>query len=97
VTVDTPDVVEGPKAAGARVGTATVRVGGRLVARVPVVAGAPVPEVGLVERVFGGTLGLLLALIVVLTIAIGSVLVAMARRQRRQSDRAQPAERVGAA
>jgi serine-type D-Ala-D-Ala carboxypeptidase (penicillin-binding protein 5/6) len=96
-SVDTPDVVEGPKAAGARMGTATVRVGGRLVARVPVVAGAPVPEVGLVERVVGGTLGLLLAVVIVLTIAIGSVLVAMARRRRRQSKRAQPAERVGAA
>jgi hypothetical protein len=97
VTVDAPDVVEGPKAAGARVGTATVRVGGRVVARVPVVTGAPVPAVGLVERVFGGTLGLLLAVVGVLTIAIGSVLLAMARRRRRQSERAQPAERVGAA
>jgi D-alanyl-D-alanine carboxypeptidase (penicillin-binding protein 5/6) len=97
VSADTPDVVEGPKAVGARVGTATVRVGGRVVARVPVVAGAPVPEVGLVERVVGGTLGLLLAVVIVLTIAIGSVLLAMARRRRRQSERAQPAERVGAA
>jgi serine-type D-Ala-D-Ala carboxypeptidase (penicillin-binding protein 5/6) len=97
VTVDTPDVVEGPKASGARVGTATVRVGGRVVARVPVVAGASVPEVGLVERVFGGTLGPLLAVVIVLTIAIGSVLLAMARRRRRQSKRAQPAEKVGAA
>jgi D-alanyl-D-alanine carboxypeptidase (penicillin-binding protein 5/6) len=97
VTVDAPDVVEGPKAAGARVGTATVRVGGRVIARVPVVAGAPVPEIGLVERVFGGPLGLLLAVVGVLTIAIGSVLVAMARRRRRESEGAQPAERVGAA
>jgi serine-type D-Ala-D-Ala carboxypeptidase (penicillin-binding protein 5/6) len=97
VSLDTPDVVEGPQAVGARVGTATVRVGGRVVARVPVVAGAPVPEVGLIERVVGGTLGLLLAVVIVLTIAIGSVLLAMARRRRRQSKRAQPAERVGAA
>ncbi|MFL5890322.1 MAG: D-alanyl-D-alanine carboxypeptidase family protein [Solirubrobacteraceae bacterium] len=97
VSADTPDVVEGPKAVGARVGTATVRVGGRVVARLPLVAGAPVPEVGLVERVVGGTLGLLLAVVVVLTVAIGSVLLAMARRRRRQSERAQPAERVGAA
>ena len=97
VTVDAPDVVDGPKAAGARVGTATVRVGGRVVARVAVVTGAPVPEVGLVERVFGGTVGLLLAVVGILTIALASVLVAMARRRRRQSRRAQPAERVGAA
>ena len=97
VSTDTPDVVEGPKAVGARVGTATVRVGGRVVARVPVIAGAPVPEVGLVERVVGGTLGLLLAVVIVLTIAIGSVLLAMARRRRRQSETAQPAEKVGAA
>jgi hypothetical protein len=74
-----------------------VRVGGRVVARVPVVTGASVPEVGLVERVFGGTLGPLLAVVIVLTIAIGSVLLAMARRRRRQSKRAQPAEKVGAA
>jgi D-alanyl-D-alanine carboxypeptidase (penicillin-binding protein 5/6) len=85
VSVDAPDVVGGPKPAGARVGTAIVRVDGRTVARVPVRTGAKVPAVGFVERVFGGV-GTLTAIVIVtaLTVATGSLLLAMARRRRRQ-------------
>jgi serine-type D-Ala-D-Ala carboxypeptidase (penicillin-binding protein 5/6) len=98
VAVDAPAVVQGPKPAGARVGTATVRVGGRVVARVPVVTAAAVPEVGLVERVFGGTAGLVVAALAVLAVATGSVLLAMSRRRRRHSEQVGPTRQgVGAA
>ena len=85
VSVDAPAVLRGPKPAGARVGTAIVRVDGRTVARVPVRTGAKVPEVGFVERVFGGV-GTLTAIVIltVLVVATGSLLLAMARRRRRQ-------------
>jgi serine-type D-Ala-D-Ala carboxypeptidase (penicillin-binding protein 5/6) len=85
VSIDAPGVVGGPKPAGARVGTAVVRVDGRAVGRVPVRTGAKVPEVGFVERVFGGV-GTLTAIIVltVLAVATGSLVIAMARRRRRQ-------------
>ncbi len=96
VTVDAPDVIEGPKPAGARVGTATVRVGDRIVARVPVLTGAPVPEVGLADRLFGGLGGLVVVAVGLLAVATGSVLLAMARRRRRQSKSGKRTE-VGAA
>ena len=85
VSVDAPAVLRGPKPAGARVGTAIVRVDGRTVARVPVRTGAKVPAVGFVERVFGGV-GTLTAIVIltVLVVATGSLLLAMARRRRRQ-------------
>ena len=85
VSVDAPAVLRGPKPAGARVGTAIVRVDGRTVARVPVRTGAKVPAVGFVERVFGGV-GTLIAIVIltVLVVATGSLLLAMARRRRRQ-------------
>ena len=84
VTMDVPEVVGGPMPAGARVGTAVVRVGGRTVARVPVVTGAKVPEVGILERVFGGAGGVLVVALVVVGAATGSLLLAMVRRRRRQ-------------
>ena len=85
VSVDAPAVLRGPKPAGARVGTAIVRVDGRTVVRVPVRTGAKVPAVGFVERVFGGV-GTLTAIVIltVLVVATGSLLLAMARRRRRQ-------------
>jgi serine-type D-Ala-D-Ala carboxypeptidase (penicillin-binding protein 5/6) len=98
VAVDAPAVVRGPKPAGARVGTATVRVDGRVVGRVPVVTAAAVPEVGVVERAFGGTDGLVVVVLAVLAVAIGSVLLAMSRRRRRHSEQVEHArEEVGAA
>jgi serine-type D-Ala-D-Ala carboxypeptidase (penicillin-binding protein 5/6) len=85
VRVQAPAVVEGPKEAGERVGTAVVSVGGRIVARVPVLTGAKVPEVDIVERAFGGVGGLLAALAAVLLVATGSLLIVVARRRRRQA------------
>jgi D-alanyl-D-alanine carboxypeptidase (penicillin-binding protein 5/6) len=96
VSVDAPDVIEGPKPAGVRVGTATVRVGDRVVARVRVLTGAPVPEVGLADRLFGGVGGLIVVGLGLLAVATGSVLLAMARRRRRQGRSGKRPE-VGAA
>ena len=97
VTVAAPDVIEGPKASGERVGTAVVRVRGKVVARVPVLTGAPVPEVGIFERLFSGPVGPIIVVLAVLAIVVGSVLVAMARRRKRQNQRAERSEQVGAA
>lgn len=49
-TVTAKDVLEGPLPQGARAGTVTVRVRGRVVARVPLVTAQPVPKVSLAER-----------------------------------------------
>jgi D-alanyl-D-alanine carboxypeptidase (penicillin-binding protein 5/6) len=84
VTVNAPAVVGGPKPAGAPVGTALVRVEGKTVARVPVLTGAKVPAVGFVERVFGGVGTFVVVLVGFLTLVTGSLLIAMARRRRRQ-------------
>lgn len=50
VTIAAPTTLTGPLDLGARVGTATVRANGRVVARSPVVTGAPVPKIGYAER-----------------------------------------------
>jgi len=97
VAVDAPAVVGGPKPAGAVVGAAVVRVDGRTVGRVPVRTGARVPAVGFVERVFGGTATLVAIVVGVLTVVIGSLLVAMARRRRRRSDGRETTRRASAA
>jgi hypothetical protein len=51
---------------------------------VPVLTGAKVPGVGMVERVFGGAGGVLVVALVVLGAATGSLLLAMVRRRGRQ-------------
>lgn len=50
VTVRAPEELEGPLPRHAVVGTATVRAGRRVIARVPLVTRTAVPEVGLLER-----------------------------------------------
>jgi len=50
VSVRAPRVLEGPLPAGTRSGTAIVRVGRRVVARMPLMTAAPVPGVGPLER-----------------------------------------------
>lgn len=50
VAVRVPDELAGPLPKGARVGTLTVRVSGRVLARVPLLTRQAVPEVGLLER-----------------------------------------------
>lgn len=49
--IDAPGELDGPLAGGARVGTASVYVEGRLVQTVPLVTGEAVPKAGLVRKV----------------------------------------------
>jgi D-alanyl-D-alanine carboxypeptidase (penicillin-binding protein 5/6) len=74
--------LEGPLPAGARAGTITVRLRGRVVDRVPLVTAAPVPKVGWAERALDfafkpGTLAVLLLLVA------GGVGVGLLVRRRR--------------
>lgn len=78
-----PSRLEGPLPAGAPAGTAVVGVGGRVVERIPLLTMAPVPTVGLVERVLDpllrpGTLA-------VLALLAGLVLLVAGRRRRGRS------------
>ena len=80
VSVRAPRELDGPLPAGARVGTALVRVRGRVVERVPLLTAAPVPAVGPLDRVADllrkpGTLALIAA-------AAAAALLAAAGRRR---------------
>jgi hypothetical protein len=90
-----PRKLEGTLPRRAVVGTATVRAGRRVLARVNVLTGAAVPEIGLVERVRRalGPLGTL----VVIALAVGLVALLArnrwaARRRRRTGRPRRPAE-----
>ena len=71
--VNAPDEVEGPLAAGARVGTVTVLLDGRPARRVALVTAEEVPEAGTL-RVLLSWLGVPLTLILVLAILVAAVL-----------------------
>ncbi len=90
LAVDVPRQLAGPIPARAIVGSVTVRVGGRAVARVPLVVRTAVPKVGLLEQV-GRRLGGPGSLIAITALLGGAaVLLARARgarrRQRRRAD-----------
>lgn len=80
VRILAPRLLEGPLPAGARAGSAEVLVGGRVVARVPLVTMAPVPAVGLVE----GALDALLrpGTLALVAVVAGLLLLAAGRRRR---------------
>jgi D-alanyl-D-alanine carboxypeptidase (penicillin-binding protein 5/6) len=78
--VRAPAELDGPLAAGARVGEAEVRLRGRVVQRVPVVTGAAVAEATTGQRV-GGALGGAAVLVVVVAVAVCSLLLALVRRR----------------
>jgi D-alanyl-D-alanine carboxypeptidase (penicillin-binding protein 5/6) len=86
IQVTVPRSLEGPLPAGARVGEATVRAGGTVVARVPITTARRVPHVGVPERVGRALLGPT-GLVVLGLLAGGSLLGAMLRRRRRQGER----------
>jgi serine-type D-Ala-D-Ala carboxypeptidase (penicillin-binding protein 5/6) len=86
VRVLAPITLEGPLPAGARVGSAVVSVGGRAVARVPVVTTAAVPSASVLERVIGVPLVVGTLVLATLTLAGAAVLT----RGRRRRDRASP-------
>ncbi|HVS29584.1 MAG TPA: D-alanyl-D-alanine carboxypeptidase family protein [Solirubrobacteraceae bacterium] len=96
ISVAAPRALNAPLAAGTRVGTVTVRVAGRVIARVPLVTARRLTRIGTVERVrraLAGPIGIgALAFV-----AGGSLLVAMHRRRRLRTERRRRQGRVGAA
>lgn len=83
--LDVPEEVEGPLAAGARVGTVTVVSDGRTVHTAPVVTAEVVEGAGLPRRVaaaLGGGLGLLLALCLFAAAGLGGLRLRAVRRSR---------------
>jgi D-alanyl-D-alanine carboxypeptidase (penicillin-binding protein 5/6) len=85
--VDVPDELAGPLPRHARVGTLTVRAGGRAIARVALLTAKPVPAVGLLERLGRAVArpGSLVALVAMLGVA--AVLLARRREGRRRRRR----------
>jgi D-alanyl-D-alanine carboxypeptidase (penicillin-binding protein 5/6) len=79
--VNAPEELEGPIAAGARVGTVTVLLDGRPVRRVALVTAGEVPGAGTV-RVLLSVLGVPLTLLIVLAILVGAVLAVLRLRVR---------------
>jgi D-alanyl-D-alanine carboxypeptidase (penicillin-binding protein 5/6) len=79
--VRAPDELEGPLAAGARVGSVTVMVDGRPRRRVALVTAAAVPEAG-TFKVLLSEFGVPLTVLLVLAILLGAVLVALRLRVR---------------
>jgi D-alanyl-D-alanine carboxypeptidase (penicillin-binding protein 5/6) len=81
--VSAPEEVEGPLAAGARVGSVTVLVDGRPVRRAALVTAAEVPGAGTL-RVLTSTLGVPLTLLAVVAILIAAVVAALRIRASRR-------------
>lgn len=87
-SVDAPAGVEGPIAAGDRLGTAVVTLDGERVGAVPLLAAAPVAEPGFTDRI-GGTWVLVAAVLVAIVILLA---VALALRRRSHLRRAEPGQ-----
>lgn len=86
--VDAPEELEGPLAAGERVGTVAVVYRGEVVRRAPLVTAAEVPGAGTVRRLTA-VLDVTLTLLVVLATVVASMLVALRiRAVRRRRARA---------
>jgi serine-type D-Ala-D-Ala carboxypeptidase (penicillin-binding protein 5/6) len=79
--VDAPDSLDGPLAAGSRVGTVTVLVNGRRAGRVAVVTAGEVPGAG-VLRVVVSAIGLPLTLLILLLALLLAVLALLRVRVR---------------
>jgi D-alanyl-D-alanine carboxypeptidase (penicillin-binding protein 5/6) len=93
--LDAPPKLEGPLPRRAVVGTATVRAGRRVLARVNVLTGAAVPEIGIVERgrrALGPLGTLVVAALVVGLLALVARNRWAARRRRRARGPRRPAE-----
>lgn len=88
VAVRAPDELAGPLPKGARVGTLTVRAGGRVLARVPLLTREAVPEVGLLERA-GRAIARPGSLVAIVAMLGGAVALLARRRgasRRRRAD-----------
>jgi D-alanyl-D-alanine carboxypeptidase (penicillin-binding protein 5/6) len=79
--VEAPDELEGPLAAGERVGSVTVLVDGKRVRRVALVTAADVPGAGTL-RVLLSVLGVPLTLLIVLAILVAALLAMLRLRIR---------------
>jgi serine-type D-Ala-D-Ala carboxypeptidase (penicillin-binding protein 5/6) len=79
--VNAPDELEGPLAAGQRVGSVTVVVDGRPMRRVALVTAADVPEAGTL-RVVVSELGVPLTVLIVLGILVAAILAILRLRIR---------------
>ena len=77
---DSPAEVDGPLAAGARVGTAEIRSGDRVLAEVPLVTARPVEEASLATRL-GAVLGSPWAMLLVGLLGACTVLLVALRRR----------------
>jgi len=83
VTLDAPRRLEGPLPRGARAGTLTVRLRGRVIARVALVTAQPVPEVSIFERAANRLLEPVTLIFLVLGTMAGGVLAMVVVRRRR--------------
>ena len=79
--VNAPDELEGPLAAGERVGSVTVLVDGRPVRRVALVTAAEVPGAGPL-RVLVSDLGVPLTVLIALLIVVAAILAILRLRIR---------------
>jgi serine-type D-Ala-D-Ala carboxypeptidase (penicillin-binding protein 5/6) len=84
---DVPSELRGPIPAGARIGTAVVRLGGRVVGRVPLLTASPVSEASLTDR-FKDANGFVILPVVVALVVVGSLLVMGLRRRAARRRRA---------
>ncbi len=79
--VDAPDSLDGPLAAGSRVGSVTVLVDGRRVGRVPVLTSGDVPGAGL-PRVVVSAIGLPMTMLILLLTLLCAALAVLRVRVR---------------
>lgn len=86
VRVDAPEELTGPLPRGAIVGHVEVRAAGKLLARVPLRTAAPVPAVGLLERL-GRTVARPGSLIAIVAALAGVTILLRRRRRMRGSAR----------
>ena len=84
---DVPSELRGPIPAGARIGTAVVRLGGRVVAQVPLVTASAVTTASFGDR-FRDANGPVILPLVIALVAVGSLLVMGLRRRAARRRRA---------
>ncbi len=83
IAVTAPRQLKGPLPRGTRAGTLTVRLRGRVVARVALVTAQPVPEVSLLERAADQVLRPVNLALIALAIMVAALLVTVLVRRRR--------------
>ncbi len=93
VDVEAPAEVEGPVAAGAKLGEATVTVDGRFVDRTPLVAAQAIDAPTIIDKIGGPLVAVLI--IVVAIVILAAVVIALRRRSKDgDSDGRDPEERM---